>query len=167
MTKDSHPTVFVGSSVESLPIVDAIVVNLEHTCEVVPWTTLFEPGEYTLEALESKLDGFDFAILVLGADDIVASRGVSSNVPRDCVLLELGLFMGKLGHRRTMIVKDRSIDLKLPSDLDGLTCATFAPHRNGNCRSALSAACVRIKDVIGRLGARSGLTVAGPPKTGF
>lgn len=159
MTSNSQASVFIGSSVEGLPIVDAIVVNLEHSCEVVPWTTMFGPSEYTLEALESSLEGFDFAILVLTADDIVENRGVLSNAPRDNVLLELGLFIGKLGRRRTMIVRDRSIDLKLPSDLAGLTHASYSPHRSGNHRSALSAACVRIKEVITTLGPRQDLAV--------
>lgn len=159
MANDSRPSVFVGSSVEGLPIVEAIVVNLEHTCEVVPWTTMFGPGEYTLEALESNLDGFDFAVLVLTGDDVVGSRGALSNAPRDNVLVELGLFMGKLGRRRTMIVTDRSIDLKLPTDLAGLTHASYSPHRNGNYRAAMGAACVRIKDVITSLGSRNRVVV--------
>lgn len=154
MNNQPRPSVFIGSSVEGLPIVDAIVVNLEHTCEVVPWTTLFEPGEFTLESLESSLDDFDFAILIMTADDIVESRGTQTNAPRDNVLIELGLFMGKLGRRRTMIVTDRTIDLKLPSDLAGLTQATYSPHRNGNYRSALGAACVRMKNLIESLGVR-------------
>jgi predicted nucleotide-binding protein len=154
MTNNSQASVFVGSSVEGLPIVEAIVVNLEHTCEVVPWTTLFEPGEFTLESLETNLDRFDFAILVLTGDDIIESRGTLASTPRDNVLIELGLFIGKLGRRRTMIVADRSIDLKLPTDLAGLTHASYSPHRNGNFRSALGAACVRIKDVINSLGLR-------------
>jgi predicted nucleotide-binding protein len=120
---------------------------------------MFGPSEYTLEALESSLDGFDFAILVLTADDTVESRGALSNAPRDNVLVELGLFMGKLGRRRTMIITDRSIDLKLPTDLAGLTHASYSPHCNGNYRSALGAACVRIKDVITLLGPRDGVAV--------
>jgi predicted nucleotide-binding protein len=159
MTGNHQVSVFVGSSVEGLPIVDAIVVNLEQACEVVPWTTMFDPSEYTLEALESSLDGFDFAILVLTADDRVECRGTLSNAPRDNVLLELGLFIGKLGRRRTIVVTDRSVDLKLPSDLAGLTQANYSPHRNGNFRSALGAACVRIKEVITTLGPRNDMAL--------
>lgn len=159
MTSNTRSSVFVGSSVEGLPMVEAIVVNLERTCEVVPWTTLFGPSEYTIEALEANLDGFDFAILVLTADDIVESRGALLNAPRDNVLVELGLFMGKLGRRRTMIITDRSIDLKLPTDLAGLIHASYSPHRNGNYRSALGAACVRIKDVITLLGPRNDVAI--------
>ena len=159
MTINRQSSVFVGSSVEGLPIVDAIVVNLEHACEVVPWTTMFDLGEYTLEALETDLHRFDFAVLVLTADDQIESRGVIASAPRDNVLLELGLFIGKLGRRRTIVVADRSIDLKLPSDLAGLTHASYTPHRNGSHRSALGAACVRIKDVITTLGPRNNLAM--------
>jgi predicted nucleotide-binding protein len=159
MTPLNPSSVFLGSSVEGLPIVDAIVVNLEHACEIIPWTTMFDPSDYTLEALETNLDRFDFAVLVLTADDQIASRGVLASAPRDNVLLELGLFIGKLGRRRTIVVTDRSIDLKLPSDLAGLTLASYSPHRNGSYRSALGAACVRIKEVIETLGTRPNIAV--------
>ena len=159
MSIDNRPSVFVGSSVEGLPIVDAIVVNMERDCEVVPWTALFEPGEFTLEALESYLDRFDFAILFT-ADVSVESRGATSNAPRDNVLVELGLFMGKLGRRRTIVIVDRSVDMRLPTDLAGLTFATYAPHHSGNYRSSVSAACIRIKDVIASLGPRTRTAVA-------
>jgi len=150
----SRPSVFIGSSVEGLEIVDAILILLEHSCEVVSWTTIFDPGEFTLECLESRLDDFDFAILVMTADDVVESRGSRSSAPRDNLLVELGLFLGRLGRHRTIIVSDRTADLRLPSDLAGLTQATYLPPTSGTYRSALGAACVRIRDVMALHGCR-------------
>jgi len=48
---------------------------------------------------------FDFAALVLTADDLTASRQVVSLGPRDNVLFELGLFMGRLGRSRTFVIR--------------------------------------------------------------
>ena len=154
-----RPAVFVGSSAEGLPVVEAIAVNLEHCCEVVPWPTVFGTSEYSLESLETRLDRFDFAILVMTADDITKSRGTVSLAARDNVLLELGIFIGALGRRRTMIVADRSVEIKIPSDLAGINSADFIPPSSGNYCSALSAACFRMKEVIGSLGFRKRLAV--------
>ena len=86
---------------------------------------MFGLSEGTLESLVKKLPGFDFAILVLTPDDVAITRGEAEQLPRDNVLFELGLFMGKLGRDRCFVVDDRSKQMKLPSDLAGVTPATF------------------------------------------
>ena len=144
---------FIGSSTEGLKIAKALQVLLDHACEVVIWSQgVFGLSQGTLESLVHALDQFDFAILVLTADDLVTSRDVSMSAPRDNVLFELGLFMGGLGRDRTFIVYDRTGGLKLPSDLAGVTAATFEPHSSGNLESALGAASTRIENQIARLG---------------
>jgi hypothetical protein len=149
----SRPSVFVGSSAEGLKIAKALQVLLDHACEVAIWSQgVFGLSQGTLESLVRALDQFDFAVLVLTADDLVTSRDVSATAPRDNVLFELGLFMGGLGQDRTFIVYDRTSNLKLPSDLAGVTAATFEPHSSGNLQSALGAAATRIEDKIERLG---------------
>ena len=40
----------------------------------------------------SKLD---FAVLILTPDDLTEPKGLTMNSPRDTVLFELGLFMGR------------------------------------------------------------------------
>lgn len=148
-----RPSVFIGSSTEGLKIAKALQVLLDHACEVVIWSQgVFGLGQGTLESLVHALDQFDFAILVLTADDLVTSRDMSMSAPRDNVLFELGLFMGGLGRDRTFIVYDRTGGLKLPSDLAGVTAATFEPHSSGNLESALGAASTRIENQIARLG---------------
>jgi predicted nucleotide-binding protein len=154
MAAIERPSVFIGSSIEGLRIVDAIVVLLEHECELVPWTTIFHPGGFTLEQLELKVDEFDFAILVMTADDFIESRGSRRPAPRDNLLIELGLFIGRLGRRRTIVVTDRTVEIKLPTDLNGIIHASYSPPNSGNYRSALAGACVRIKDLMASLGTR-------------
>lgn len=151
-----RPTLFVGSSSEGYNIARAIQVLLDDSCEVTIWKQgIFGLSEGTLESLVSALDDFDFAVLVLTPDDLLTSRDASAPAPRDNVLFELGLFMGALGRNRTFILFDRSAKLKLPSDLAGVTAATFEPHANGNLQSALGAATTRIENQIQKFGIRN------------
>jgi hypothetical protein len=153
--KRHRPRVFIGSSTEGLKIAKTIQLLLDHNCEVSIWSQgVFGLGEGSLEALVKSLDLFDFAILVLTPDDLVEMRGNVKQAPRDNVLLELGLFIGSLGRERSFAVYDRSVNLRLPSDLAGVTMATYALHESGNLRSSLGAAVTLIEEVIDRLGDR-------------
>jgi hypothetical protein len=150
-----RPSLFIGSSTEGLKIAKALQVLLDHACEVTIWSQgVFGLSQGTLESLVHALDQYDFAVLALTADDLVTSRETSTAAPRDNVLFELGLFMGGLGTDRTFIVYDRTAKLKLPSDLAGVSAATFEPHASGNLQAALGAAATRIEDQVARLGVR-------------
>jgi len=150
-----RPSVFVGSSGEGLKIAKAIQVLLDRSCEVTIWSQgVFGLSQGTLESLVLALESFDFAILVLTPDDMTTSRHETEAAPRDNVLFELGLFMGGLGRDRTYIVYDRTKPIKLPTDLAGVTPATFEPHKSGNLESALGAPCTQIENAIGRNGLR-------------
>lgn len=150
-----RPTVFIGSSQEGLSIAEAVQVNLDRACEVTIWSQgVFGLSQGSLESLVDRLDSFDFAILVLTPDDVNISRKVKQPAPRDNVLLELGLFVGALGRKRTFIINNRKIKLKLPSDLAGVTPATFEMHSNGNIQASVGAATTLIKSAIQELGRR-------------
>jgi hypothetical protein len=156
MTQKKRPSLFVGSSTEGLEIARAIQIGLDHDCEVTIWNQgVFGLSEGTLESLVRVLDRYDFAALVLTPDDLISSSGDSTQGPRDNVLFELGLFMGGIGRDRTFIVHDRSARFKMPSDLAGVTMATFAPRSDGNIVAALGAVCARIASVIKQLGLRT------------
>jgi predicted nucleotide-binding protein len=150
-----RPSVFVGSSTEGVGFAKAIQVVLDESCEVELWSQgVFGLSEGTLESLISALDRFDFAVLVLSVDDLIVSRGEIHASARDNVLFELGLFIGRLGRERTFIVFDRTNPPKLPSDLAGVTTATFQPHASGNIQAAMGAPCTKIEQHITRLGPR-------------
>jgi len=150
-----RPSVFVGSSSEGRRVADHIQVLLDDDCEVEIWSQgAFGLGESSLASLVGALNRFDFAILVVTADDVVTIRGETHDAPRDNVLFELGLFMGALGPARTFIVTNRDHPPKLPSDLAGVTRAEFAQHSSGNLEAALGAPCTRIREAITRLGGR-------------
>src|ERR1700685_3297181 len=115
---------FVGSSSEGQRIAEAVQVLLDPVCEVELWTQgAFGLTQGTLESLIMALSRFDFALLVLTADDLIISRGTEKAAARDNVLFELGLFIGSLGRDRTFMVYDRTKPPTLPSDLAGITSA--------------------------------------------
>jgi len=151
----TKPFVFIGSSAEGLDMAKAVQANLEYSCECQIWSQgLFGLSSGTLETLVKSIDKFDFAILVLTEDDITISRGNEQKSPRDNVIFELGLFIGGLGQKRTFIVIDRNGKIKLPSDLAGITPATFEPPVNGTIQSAVGTACLQIEQAIKELGSR-------------
>ena len=70
------------------------------------------------------------------------------------MLFELGLFIGSLGRDRSFMLYDRTKPPALPSDLAGITAATFAPHASGNLEASLGAPSTMIREAIERLGIR-------------
>lgn len=147
------PAMFIGSSVEGKRIAETIQVALEYEVDTTVWHQgVFGLSGGTLESLVSAVDDYDFATLVLTADDLLEKRKVSGRGPRDNVLFELGLFMGALGRNRTFIVHSRTTPPMLPSDLAGVTPATFEDRPN--LEAALGPACTKIKRAIEGQGAR-------------
>ena len=149
------PKVFIGSSRERLNVAEAIKHNLERTSEAQLWSEgVFELSNTTIGSIEKKLDTADFAIMVLGADDVAVSRGAETRAPRDNVVFELGLFMGRLGRERVFFVieNDQERGIKLPSDLAGVTAATYS--RSDDLKKALGAACTMIRDQMSSSGLR-------------
>jgi len=119
------PRVFIGSSSEGLDVARAIARGLKNDCLVVPWTAgVFAASETYIESLEKAIDRVEFAVLVVTPDDIREKRKVITKVPRDNVVFEAGLFMGRLGRKRAFIVCDPK-EVELPTDLLGLSPISF------------------------------------------
>lgn len=143
--------VFIGSSSEGRDVARALQAELLADCEVILWDQgVFEPGLYTLEALIDEAHRSDFAVLIATPDDARVSRGQTTAVPRDNVILEFGLFAGVLGRNRTYVLAtDGAL---LPTDILGLTRLTY--HRQLNLRAAVSVAAQQTRASIARLGRR-------------
>jgi hypothetical protein len=149
------PSVFIGSSVEGLRVAEALQQGLQHDADVEVWSQgVFGLSYSYLDSLIKKLDEADFAVLILTSDDISETRGERVRVPRDNVLFELGLFMGRLGKDRCFFVYDRSAPPKLPSDLLGIAGAEYRLHESGNLESSLGAVATAIKRRTVALGRR-------------
>ena len=87
-----------------------------------------------------------------------SSGDKSADAPRDNVLFELGLFMGRLGRSRTFVAYNKDAGLKLPSDLAGVTAAVRAtvpsgrPEPDGDvaARPAVSSLDALVQGLAGR-----------------
>ncbi|MDB2373639.1 nucleotide-binding protein [Psychrosphaera haliotis] len=144
------PKVFIASSVEGLDVAKSLQVNLEHTMEVTIWSQgIFDLSAYALESLTKALEQNDFGIFVFSADDQSIIRDTQKTTVRDNVIFELGLFVGRLGRFSNFIVKPRSVDLHIPSDLFGLTLADYDDQRSDrNLDAALGSSCTKIERQI-------------------
>lgn len=151
-----RPRVFVGSSVESIDVAAAVQELLEFKADVTVWSQdVFDLTRSSLDSLLDELCNFDFGIFVFGPDDEVRSRGGTFDTVRDNVLLEMGLFLGRLGSGRTFFLTPRgSATLRIPSDLVGITPATYSLERtDGNLLASLGPACNKILRAIQKAGA--------------
>jgi predicted nucleotide-binding protein len=147
----TKPTVFIGSSSEGLSVAGHIQSQLADVAECTIWNQgLFELGQATLSNLFAFIDKFDFAVLVVTPDDKVEMRGDDFAAARDNIIFELGLFMGGLGSDRVVFVSAAKVeDFRLPSDLNGITHATYdAGRHDGNISAAVGPACIKIKQHI-------------------
>lgn len=146
-----NPKVFIGSSVESLPVLKVVAKALDGIADVTVWTDskrFTKPGEYFLDSLIEAASDFDLAVLLFGARDVVTSRGKTQRAPRDNVVFELGLFMSVLGRERTIVVAPTvwKKNLKILSDLDGLNLEEFDPPRaRKDLPKALHSTCERLR----------------------
>jgi hypothetical protein len=135
--------VFIGSSSEQLPVARAIQANLEPYVETVVWDQgVFQLSATAIESLIERLRKTDVAVFVFGPDDVTVLRGHRHRTTRDYVVFELGLFTGALGRNRCFLVIPVGTEgLRIPSDLAGITYATYVPNRSdGNYRAALGPA---------------------------
>jgi predicted nucleotide-binding protein len=125
------PIIFVGSSSDRdnetlAATLGKLLTTAPNSFHVQPWRITEEAGEYFLETLLRNTDKADFAVLLLTPDDRTTGRGETRWAPRDNVIFELGLFMGKLGRKRVLMVCPEG-DLKIPSDLDGIQRVKYDP----------------------------------------
>lgn len=141
------PRVFIGSSVESLPIADAIAENLEFDAEVTIWRNgTFNLSSNALDDLITKAKSVDFSIFIFSPDDLTIMRSREKYVVRDNVVFELGLFIGAIGKNRCFIVKPRDVELHFPSDLLGITPTDFDANRSDDdLASSLNYSATQIK----------------------
>jgi hypothetical protein len=152
------PRIFIGSSSEGKDVAQRLAAHLDAdgSAETKIWTHgVFDLGEHVLDGLIRQAQTSDFAVLVLGADDTVSSRDLVAQAPRDNVIFELGLFIGALGKDRTYMVQPHDLDLKLPSDMAGITQARYRLRSDGDTTAALNPAAITIRDQVKKLGLRS------------
>ena len=115
---------------------------------------VFEASATTIESLEQLVKTVDFAVLVFSPDDRVFSREVESKAPRDNIIFELGLGIGALGRERSFIVRPRGADLKIPTDLLGVTPLTYDAKEEGEIGGRMQQVCADLTSTIRKQGPR-------------
>jgi len=150
------PEVFVGCSREGEIAAKAIQNNLRDTALVTLWTHGFfqQLTRSSLETLLNNAPRFDFAVFLLLPDDITNSRGKEQASPRDNTIFEAGIFLGILGQDRVFFVQARDTELKILSDLSGITTALYNRPTNDNWESAIGPATNQLERAVKTLGLR-------------
>jgi Predicted nucleotide-binding protein containing TIR-like domain len=148
----AKPRLFVASSAEAKRLALAVQENLADDARVTVWSQdAFQIGENTIDELGRNLKRSDFGVFIFAPTDIVTIRERSQPAARDNVVLELGMFIGRLGKERSFIVRPKNTEMRLPSDLLGITTAVYDEYRaEEEPAAALGAACAQIGDVIRR-----------------
>jgi predicted nucleotide-binding protein len=119
--------VFVASSSEQISVAKAVAEVLKSPdFDVKVWDEeIFSFSASYIESLEKELEHADFAVVILTADDSGNVRRKKVNLPRDNVVFELGLFIGRLGRERCFFFVDRDSGTRIASDLSGVKPVAF------------------------------------------
>ncbi|MBF4003025.1 nucleotide-binding protein [Burkholderia pseudomallei] len=146
--------VFVISSAEAIPVARLLQDQFARDPFLtVPWNQgVFKVASYTLDDIERELDQCDFAIAIAHGDDSTTSRGTEWPAPRDNVIFELGLFMGRLGRKRAILMEPRGEGVKLPSDMAGITTIPYVYDPKADTEAKFGPACNALRNHIMSLG---------------
>ena len=176
-----HPRVFIGSASSSdrMRTTTALAHRLQKEFGIIPkvWTYVFPPTESTLSSLVDMSKQMDFAVFVLGPDDLIMKsptgnpQGKGEPVEgetwtsRDNVIFEMGLLIGTLGKERCFAVipetprlrySDNPLHLHLFTDYLGTNYCTYMATKEPGLDplNAVFAACQEIGNQFEKLGPR-------------
>ncbi|MFI5387490.1 MAG: TIR domain-containing protein [Fimbriimonadales bacterium] len=176
-----RPRVFIGSgsSPDRMRTSKAMAHRLQKDFGIIPkvWTYVFPPTESTLSSLVDMSRQMDFAVFVLGPDDLIMKSPTANPqgkgepvegetwTARDNVIFEMGLLIGTLGKercfavlpetRRPLYSNDRR-RLHILTDYLGTTYCTYMATKEPGLDplDAVFAACQEIGSQIEKLGPR-------------
>lgn len=141
----NNPKLFIGSSVEALPIARAINDELQFDFDIKLWNTgIFRIGYSSLEDLIKELNTTDFASFVFFPEDNLCKKNETKLSVRDNVIFEYGLFLGRLGRDRTSFCKLRNSNMHLPTDLAGINGGEFE-YPCANIQQSVSSYCNEVR----------------------
>jgi Predicted nucleotide-binding protein containing TIR-like domain len=149
------PSLFIGSSSESLDYAYALQRVLDRDLFVTVWSIgVFDPSQFTLSSLVQQAEKTDFAALFLTPDDWTQKRDDVFRTPRDNVVFELGLFIGHIGVERVFLISPRE-PVEVPSDLAGVTPISYRTDRSEDeILNAMSPAATEIRRVVKKMDRR-------------
>jgi hypothetical protein len=132
---------FIGSSSEGQTIANQLKKELQSKLgdflEIDTWVDgkIFSLNKGTLDSLMVAARKFDYGVLVATKDDIAKVRGTEHYIPRDNVMLEMGMFLGSLGLTRAFLLVEKLS--KLPTDYNGVTVPYFERDVDGSLEKAI------------------------------
>lgn len=141
---NEHPKVFVISSSAALPVAKLVRANLDEDegIAVYLWDRgTFGVSDYPMSSLVDAIERVDFTISIVRADDVLITREEQHHVARDNVLLEFGISVGRLGLDRSIALVDAGANVKLPSDLTGLTTLRYQSKDDDRLERSIAKAC--------------------------
>lgn len=157
-TANEHPKVFVISSSAALPIAKLVRTNLDEDdgIAVYLWNRgTFGVSDYPMSSLIDAIERADFTISIVRADDVLISRDAQHQVARDNVLLEFGISVGRLGLDRSITLVDAGANVKLPSDLTGLTTLRYQSKDDDRLERSVGKACDEARKHMEFVGVRT------------
>jgi hypothetical protein len=126
-------SVFIMCSTEGLTVARAVQANLRGPdLRIEIWDEVEKhQNEWLLGSLLNSASFYDFGIAILTPDDVQRARqpapfslgGRRQRAPRDNVVFEAGLFLGRLGVGRSFVILHK--EAKAPTDLSGTIIAPF------------------------------------------
>ena len=124
------PRIFIGSSSEALDVAERIKDFFSPDYECFLWTDdVFKNNESFLETLVKSASLFDFGFMVFSADDKGTIRNEHFETPRDNILFEYGLFLGRVGLDRAYIIAEETV--RIPTDMLGITHTRYIVATDG------------------------------------
>ena len=123
---DLKPQIFIGSSLNGLQVAELVNQELQAAGNAYLWSQgdLWEPDESTFDNLLRMTGYFDFGVFVATQDDLtLTSKGEYGFKARDNVILEMSLFVGALGKKKSFMLIEKGVDK--PSDFSGIYMPEF------------------------------------------
>jgi hypothetical protein len=132
---------FIGSSTEGSDVAKQLKQKLDAVLgdflTVVTWSDggIFSLNKGTLDSLMIAARKFDYGVLIATKDDVAKIREAEHYIPRDNVMLEIGMFLGSLGLTRAFLLVEKFS--KLPTDYHGVTVPYFEKEIDGSLQRAI------------------------------
>ncbi|MFT3932113.1 MAG: nucleotide-binding protein [Chitinophagaceae bacterium] len=117
--KNGRPSIFIGSSTESLATARFVKEQFDPSIfEVDIWDEgVFGKGKTNVQWLKNFTDIYDFAIFIFVPEDEILvqtrtdkqGKDLAGKATRHNVVFEFGLFLGRIGSKKTYILYDDSL----------------------------------------------------------
>lgn len=140
--EENLPIIFIGHGRKNDWSDLANHLTYKHGYKIQAYESGARAGNTIRDILESMLDISSFAILVLTGEDFMANNGIRA---RQNVIHEAGLFQGRLGFNRAIMIVEEGIENF--SNVDGIQQIRYNP---GNIKETFGEILATIKREFGK-----------------